>query len=126
MRIFEISSSFLEEQVGVLLTVLSFLRNRAHDKNLVPRISTDAVIQMVRNAGQTTFDFNAFNSAYKTNDAVKNAVKEFDKDHIVMLPFGGESDAIDDESEDVEMDSDVRKSQKTVQDMAKRARSNRN
>lgn len=125
MKISEVTSgSFLKEQVSVLLTVLSFLRNRAHDKNLVPRISTDAVIQMVKNSGQTTFDFNAFNTAFKTDEAVKNIVKEFDKDYIMLLPFGGESDSVTDD-EVVDEDPDVRKSQKTVQDMAKRARSNR-
>lgn len=125
MKISEVTDSpALEQQLGILLTVLSFLRNRAHDKNLVPRISTDAIIQMVKNAGQVTFDFDAFNSAYKTSDAVKNIVKEFDKDKTTLLPFGGEVDSTSDEEETPE-DKEVRDSQKTVHTMAQRARKNR-
>lgn len=84
MRIAEI----LAEDTGIdpnanLMTVLQFLRSRSIDKNVSLKLSTNSLINMVKNTGQTSFSYDDLVRA-NTNPAVKNLIKNFNRDEIVL------------------------------------------
>lgn len=110
-----------------LITALEFLRNRSHDKHLVPKVRTDSLINMVRNTGQEEFNLEALLDAFKTNDTVKGLIKDIKDDtngnkYVYLQTFA--DDNLDDASL---LDSDAPKTppEKTVSSMAKRAAANR-
>jgi hypothetical protein len=63
-----------------LISALSFLQNRSNDTHLVPKIRVDALIGMVQNTGAVQFDLEALLDAFKTNDTVKNLIKDITDD----------------------------------------------
>ena len=63
-----------------LIAALSFLQNRSHNQHLVPKVRADALINMVQNTGVTAFNLESLLDAYKTNDAVKELVKDIKDD----------------------------------------------
>ena len=63
-----------------LISALSFLQSRSNDTHLVPKIRVDALINMVQNTGAVQFDLEAFLDAFKTNDTVKNFIKDISDD----------------------------------------------
>lgn len=139
MRLREFSDDNMDSG---LVTVLSFLANRAEDSDAPAKMSTQSVINMVSNSG-SYFDYDALVSAYESDPTVKNLIKEFNKDTITLrLPGdqeptsdeldsddedenegGGDADQsfddIDDESDQEDFDDVEQKD--TVGDMAKRA-----
>jgi len=79
-----------EEQLGTqslssnLIPVLDFLKNRSEDKELVAKLRTDSLIQMVQNAGDNTFDYAALERAYDTDEGVKSRIAKFNPDEITI------------------------------------------
>ena len=63
-----------------LISALSFLQNRSNDTHLVPKIRVDALINMVQNTGAVQFNLEALLDAFKTNDTVKNFIKDISDD----------------------------------------------
>ena len=63
-----------------LLTTLEFLRNRAHDTHIQPRIRVDSLINLVQGAGEQQFNLENLLAAYKNNPNVKNLIKDIKDD----------------------------------------------
>jgi hypothetical protein len=63
-----------------LIAALSFLQNRSADQHLVPKIRVDALINMIKNTGVEEFNLASLLDAFKTNDTVKNLVKDIKDD----------------------------------------------
>jgi hypothetical protein len=101
-----------------LLTALELIQHRYKDKEKVPNVSTQSLINLVRNTDRT-FDYEALAQANETNPAVKNLIKSFNKDVIELNPIQpAEDDAetttnVGDTTTDAPVD--------TVSNMAKRA-----
>jgi hypothetical protein len=69
-----------------LLTALELIQHRYKDKEKVPNVSTQSLINLVRNTDRT-FDYEALAQANETNPAVKNLIKSFNKDVIELNPI---------------------------------------
>jgi len=92
MRLVEID--YTQQGLSNLLTLLDFLRQRAHKERLVGRISFSALSTMLSNLGQS-IDYASFKKYYDNYDAVKNVVKDFNVDSITLRPYGDEKDQVD-------------------------------
>ena len=114
MRLFEIDTSI--EGYANLLTLLNFLRQRAHQEGLVGRITFKGLQTMLTNIG-TSVDYESFKDYYDTKDELKNLIKTFDRDSITLQPYGDEDDQVDQTDS---MNSDEPSLNK-VDTMAKRA-----
>jgi len=105
-----------------LVTALELIRNRYKDKDKLPKISTQSLINLVLNTDKT-FNYDALVAANDSNPAVKNLIKSYNKDTIELRPAGelGDDEAtttnVDDKSTQAPVD--------TVKNMAKRAAKNR-
>ena len=101
-----------------LLTALELIQHRYKDKEKLPNISTQSLINLVRNTDRT-FDYEALVQANDNNPAVKNLIKSYNKDFVELnqiQPVEDETETttnIGDEAIDAPVD--------TVSNMAKRA-----
>ena len=68
---------------SVLLSALELMAHEASDKGMPPVIKMNDLIQIVKQPG-TTFDYNALVQYYKTVPAVKNLIKSFNRDEVVL------------------------------------------
>jgi hypothetical protein len=131
MRLYEFAPD--ENTESGLATTLSFLATRIYDEDDDPTMSTDALINMVKNTG-AYFDYDALVDAYENDEAVKNLIKDFNKDTVTLKLPGDEaidSDEIkheegdddEDEDHDDDEDEDFRDIEKrdVVGDMARRS-----
>lgn len=108
-----------ESLVANLVPVLMFLKKRSDDKGLTPKLSTQSLIQLVRNAGDVTFDYQALVDANENDDAVKQLISSFNEEEIIL-----HSDDADAEDQQVANDGEGGKGkdpQATVSSMAKSA-----
>lgn len=107
----------------VLATALEELRNRAHG-HTVPRVRMDALVNLVKRLpGGEMFNSAALEDARKSNDTIKNLIKDVKEDEngvkfVYLAPFeddgfGGDSTA--------GADADAAGNEKTVAAMAGRA-----
>jgi hypothetical protein len=101
-----------------LLTALELIQHRYKDKEKVPNVSTQSLINLVRNTDRT-FDYEALAQANETNPAVKNLIKSFNKDIVELNPIQPAEDEVDTTTNvgDTTTDAPV----DTVANMAKRA-----
>ena len=105
-----------------LLTTIEFLRNRAHDTHIQPRIRVDSLINLVQGTGEQQFNLENLLDAYKNNQDVKNLIKDIKDDsngvkYVYLEPFA-------DDQEDMEFDGDSSPKtapERTVDSMAKSA-----
>jgi hypothetical protein len=101
-----------------LLTALELIQHRYKDKEKLPNVSTQSLINLVRNTDRT-FDYEALVQANETNPAVKNLIKSYNKDIVELnqiQPVEDETETttnVGDETTDAPVD--------TVANMAKRA-----
>jgi hypothetical protein len=107
-----------------LITALEFLRNRAGNNHLVPKVRADALINMVQNTGHPEFNFAALDAAYKSNDTVKNLIKSIDDDdrgtkYVFLNSVDPAVDTSGGEGE--EGGPELTQPEKTVSSMASRA-----
>jgi len=112
------STSTLESN---LLTALELIRHRYKDKEQLPKIKTSSLINMILNTDHT-FSYQSLIDANDSNPAVKNIIKNFNKDYVELNPVGDENSP--DSSEDTTnatADAAVQAPVDTVPDMAKRA-----
>jgi hypothetical protein len=105
-----------------LLTMLEFLRNRAHDTHIVPRIRIDSLINLVQSAGEAQFSLDNLLDAYKSNPVIKNLIKDIKDDssgvkYVYLQPFE------DDIDQPAEFGQEVPRTppERTVDSMAKSA-----
>lgn len=80
-----------------LLTTLEYLRNRAHDTHIQPRIRVDSLINLVKATGEEHFNLENLLSAFKDNPDVKNLVKEIKDDasgvkYVYLEPFADDTE----------------------------------
>lgn len=83
------SREFLREfdeqnQYGTLVSVLNFLKSSSDKRGLTPKISTASLINMVKNAGQTQFEYGDLVKANEADPTVKNLIKSFNKDEVII------------------------------------------
>ena len=118
MRLDEFIHSPKNTPESNLVTALELIQHRYKDKEKQPNISTQSLINLVRNTDRT-FDYEALAQANETNPAVKNLIKSFNKDYVELnqiQPVDDETDTvtnIGDETTNAPVD--------TVANMAKRA-----
>ncbi len=118
MRLDEFIHSPKNTPESNLLTALELIRNRYKDKDKLPKISTQSLINLVLNTDKT-FNYDALVSANDTNPAVKNLIKSYNKDHIELRPAG---ELGDDEATTTNVGDDATQAPvDTVKNMAKRA-----
>lgn len=110
-----------------LANVLETLRNRAHDTHDVPMVRVDSLINMVRNMpGTEMFTVENLMDAYKSNETIKNLVKEIkdNKDgvkYVYLTTFADDPNSTDLDA----VAGSVTDPEKTIGSMAKRALSKR-
>lgn len=121
---------FIEDEADVrgddnLASVLETLRHQAHDKHDVPMIRVDSLINMVRNQpGTEMYTVENLMDAYKSNETIKNLVKDIkdNKDgikYVYLTTFADDPDTGDDTLATAH--SQINNPEKTVDSMAKRA-----
>lgn len=120
MRFDEFKSQQQNNPESNLVTALELIRHRYKDKDKLPKISTQSVINLVLNTDKT-FDYDALVSANEKNSAVKNIIKTFNKDYIELHPVG-----MDSQSDASTTNTDKTAPVDTVSKMAKRAGKKRN
>jgi len=74
-----------------LVTALELLRHRSQDKASPATISTKSLINLVLNTDKT-FSYDALVDANENNPAVKNLIKSFNKDQVILAPLTGEDE----------------------------------
>lgn len=105
-----------------LLTMLEFLRNRAHDTHIQPRIRMDSLINLIQGAGEQQFSLENLLAAYKDNPNVKNLIKDIKDDstgvkYVYLTPFADDGD-----SSEVDTNNSPKTApERTVDSMAKSA-----
>ena len=110
-----------------LADVLETLRNRAHDTHDVPMVRVDSLINMIRNMpGTEMFTVENLMDAYKSNERIKNLVKDIkdNKDgvkYVYLTTFADDPDSTELDA----MGGTVNNPEKTIDSMAKRALSKR-
>jgi len=109
-----------------LLTTLEFLRNRAHDTHIQPRIRVDSLINLVQTTGEQQFNLENLIAAFKDNPNVKNLIKDIKDDpsgvkYVYLEPFADDTDM------PAEIGQEIPKTapERTVDSMAKSALSKR-
>jgi hypothetical protein len=117
MRFTEFKNSNKELESALVNTLMN-VRGDADDKNQSSEISFDAVDSIMKNTGHPTFSYDLFKHLYDSGDTLKNVVKDFDNEKIVLKT---EKDA----EEDPEMDFDNQGSTDKVKQMAKSAMNRR-
>ena len=105
-----------------LVTALELLQHRYKDRDENPKISTNSLINMILNTDRT-FDYDALVSANENNPAVKNLIKTYNKDYVVLKSKGSEEDAT---TTNTPTGDAVQAPVDTVSSMAKRAAKERN
>lgn len=82
-----------------LLTTLEFLRNRAHDTHIQPRIRVDSLINLVQSTGEQQFNLENLLGAYKNNPAMKSLIKDIKDDssgvkYVYLEPFADDQETL--------------------------------
>lgn len=115
MRFDEFTTTNTNNPESNLVTALELIRHRYKDEDKLPKISTQSVINLVLNTDKT-FDYDALVNANKTNKAVQNIIKNFNKDYVELNPIG-----IDNQPSATTTNVGNAGSTDTVSKMAKRA-----
>ena len=117
MRFLEFKNSN-KQLLSALMNTLNQLRGEANEKDQSSQISFDAVTSIMKNTGFPTFNYDLFKQMYDQGDELKQVVKDFDREKIVIQT---EKDA----ETDPAMDFDNQGSTDTVKKMAKSAMNRR-
>ena len=111
----------LAELSANVIPVLVLLKTQAKELGVSVKMRTDSLIRMIKNAGDTTFDYKALINAHESNVAVKGLIKSVNKDEVVLA-----SDELDDSEQEVtgddaNADQYALSPEETVSGMAKKA-----
>ena len=116
MRLNEFTHGPTNTPESNLLTALELIQHRYKDKDKVPNVSTQSLINLVLNTDRT-FDYDALADAVENNPAVKNLIKSFNKDYVELNTIDS-----DDSTTTVTPDGDATENPvDDVSSMAKRA-----
>jgi hypothetical protein len=88
MRLREFAHGPTNTPESNLVTALELLRHRSQDKSASATISTQSLINLVLNTDRT-FSYDALVDANENNPAVKNLIKSFNQDQVVLAPLQG-------------------------------------
>ena len=88
MRLREFAHGPTNTPESNLVTALELLRHRSEDKSSPATISTKSLINLVLNTDRT-FDYESLVNANENNPAVKNLIKSFNQDQVVLAPVHG-------------------------------------
>ena len=91
MRLCEFAGNNDSTPESNLVTALELLRHRSADKLTPATISTKSLINLVLNTDRT-FSYSALVDANENNPAVKNLIKSFNKDQVILAPLTGEDE----------------------------------
>jgi hypothetical protein len=122
MRLFEFEHGPLNTPESNLLTALELIRNRYKDKDQLPKISTQSLINMVLNTDKT-FNYDALVTANNDNPAVQNLIKSYNKDYVELN--NADPTADDSTTTNTPNSNPTQNPVDTVDDMAKRAAKSR-
>lgn len=112
----------LAELSANVIPVLMFLKTQAEERGISAKMRTDSLIRMIKNAGDTTFDYKALVDAHEKSDAVKELIKSVNKDEVVLASDSDEVDAEDEETTGGDANSQYALSpEEQVSSMAKKA-----
>lgn len=109
-----------------LITALEFLRSRAHDTHVQPRVRADSLINLVQTTGEQQFTLENLLDSFKDNSAVKNLIKDIKDDnngvkYVYLAPFADDADEMDIGNSEAPKSAP----EKTVDSMASRAAAKR-
>ena len=107
-----------KELESALVNTLANLRGEADDRKQSSEISFGALSQIMKNTGHPAFSYDLFKHLYDSGDTLKNIVKDFDNEKLVLKT---EKDA----ETDPAMDFDNQGSTDKVKQMAKSAMNRR-
>jgi len=126
MRVHELLQESSEQELkAAIKTVLEFLRNRDHDKKLLPPHSTAGFINMVNNiSGSANLNYELLEKLKNSDRTIGALIVDLDQDKINLKPFGDEPGAPEEPAADSTSGSS-KDPTKVVDAMAKRAASNR-
>lgn len=80
---------------GNLVTALQLLKSKYSDGKSVPKISTQALINLVLNTDKN-FNYDSLVQSAENNPAVKNLIKSYNKDYVILrLTSDAETDNVD-------------------------------
>ena len=68
---------------GNLVTALQLLKSKYSDGKSVPKISTQALINLVLNTDKN-FNYDSLVQSAENNPAVKNLIKSYNKDYVIL------------------------------------------
>lgn len=112
MRLRDIIKEDTDAQNTILLSILSFIKKRASESGIGGKIKTKALINMVKNAGDKSFNYDTLAKANENNPAVKNLIKSFNQEEVII----GQNDP-----QDVFNPDQAKNPVDTVAQMAKKA-----
>lgn len=126
--------SVIEDEAEVrgdnnLANALETLRNESHDTHDVPMIRVDSLLNIVRKMpGTEMFTVENLMDAYKSNETIKNLIKDIkdNKDgikYVYLTTFADDPDSGDDTL--ASAGGQINNPEKTIDSMAKRALSKR-
>lgn len=80
-----------------LITTLEFLRNRAHDTHVQPRVRADSLINLVQTTGEQQFTLENLLDAYSDNENIKSLIKDIKDDstgvkYVYLKPFADDDE----------------------------------
>lgn len=91
---------------SVLLTTLELLRNHASDKGMPPVISTNQLIDLVKQPGMS-FTYASLVDAYKKEPAIKKIIKSFNREEVILSNPDGEDEFTTSASVGVDLGTDT-------------------
>jgi|TARA_B100001245_G_C22631170_1_gene310889 hypothetical protein len=115
---FKLNENSNKELESALVNTLTNLRGEADKRHEASEISFSAVEEIMKNTGHPTFSYALFKNLYDSGETLKNVVKDFDQEKIVLKT---EKDA----ETDPAMDFDNQGSTDKVKQMAKSAMNRR-
>ena len=127
MRIREFAQDSSDDVIKAqIITVLEFLRNRAHDKKLLPSIGTAGLINMINNQlPGSALTYDVLKAMVDSDQTLQGLVQDCQRDVTTLQPFGDEPNAPQEPEEEQGEGGGAKDPTKIVNAMAKKAAANR-
>lgn len=106
-----------DDSEGVLVSILQYLKNKGDQHGGSIKVPMASIAAMMGNSG-IPFDFNSLEQMSQGSDTIKNLIKTFNKDEVVLATDAGDPTTGD-------MGPNAPGNEKTVDNMAKKAASRR-
>ena len=81
---FKLNENSNKELESALVNTLTNLRGEADKRHEASEISFSAVEEIMKNTGHPTFSYALFKNLYDSGETLKNVVKDFDQEKIVL------------------------------------------